>query len=123
VDLALFDLDTLRLVDIFALALPIIFVSGLLVLKTNAIRSLQRRYNIQMVLFRDILAVGYLFIFAGVFYMVEDVSEWYGNELYEEVSRVAFHALALVIIIAVTVSFYHYYRLISHEPSPEAPAT
>jgi hypothetical protein len=103
----------LHLVDIFAVSLPVIIVSALLVLKTRAIRSHQKRYSIQMILFRDILLIGYLFIFAGFLFLAGDVSEMYDNELYEELSRVGFNVLLLVIVIAVTVSFYKYHNLMT----------
>jgi hypothetical protein len=112
-------LDTIRLLDIFFISIPIIAVSALLVLKTMQIRALQKRYNIQMVLFRNIMIVGYLLFAAGFFYLVEDAAEWYEQELVEELARVAFHLLVLSIAIAIAASLYHYYRLIALE-APKA---
>ena len=109
-------LDILRLADVFALAVPIMAASTLLVLKTRQIRGMQKRYNIQMVIFRNIMIVGYLFFFAGFFYLAEDATEWIGLGFYELVTRISFHLLVLAIIVAITLSLYQYYRFMAMSP-------
>ena len=116
-------LDVLRLVDIIFFSLPIVVASALLVFKTNQIRALQKRFKIQMVIFRDMLAVGYLFFAAGFFYVEEDVAEWFHHEQFEELGRIAFHAIALFTIIVITVSFFHYYRMMTVTESRPAEPT
>jgi hypothetical protein len=110
-------LDILRVADILLLALPMVAVSALLVLKTRQIRELQKRYNIQMAIFRNLMAVGYLFLAAGLFFLAEDAAEWMGLGYYQGVARMGFHALALVIVIAVTLSLYQYHRLMTMSPA------
>ena len=109
-------LDILRLADVFALAVPIMAASTLLVLKTRQIRGMQKRYNIQMVIFRNIMIVGYLFFFAGFFYLAEAATEWIGLGFYALVTRISFHLLVLAIIVAITLSLYQYYRFMAMSP-------
>ncbi|MDG6988432.1 MAG: hypothetical protein JRN21_03810 [Nitrososphaerota archaeon] len=111
-------LDVLRLADVLLLALPMVAVSVLLVLKTRQIRELQKRYNIQMAIFRNLMVVGYLFLAAGFFFLAEDAAEWLGLDYYQGVARMGFHALSLVIVVAVTLSLYQYHRLMAAPPTP-----
>jgi hypothetical protein len=106
----------MRLADILILGIPILVISTLLVIKTRAIKILQRRYNVQMVIFRGILVVGYLFFALGVFLVTANLLELFGYEFLEDAADTLWHAVALAVLIALTWSFYHYYRLLT-QPS------
>ena len=106
----------LRLFDIFGLSIPILVVSTLLVRKTMSIRSVQKRYGIEMVVFRGILGVAYLLFLDGAFFLLADVSETLGFNTMEEVFESAWHVLALGVLVVVTVSFYGYHRILTQSP-------
>ena len=106
----------LRLVDIFGLSIPILVVSTLLVMKTTSIRTFQKRHGIEMVLFRGILRVAYLLLLDGILFLLADVSETLGLNTMEEIFESAWHVLALGVLVAITISFYGYHRVLTQSP-------
>ena len=106
----------IRLFDIFGLSIPTVVVSLILVRKTMSIRSIQKRYGVEMVVFRGILSIAYLLFLSGVILLIADVSVALGFELVEEVFESAWHVLALGVMVVVTISFNRYYRILSQTP-------
>jgi hypothetical protein len=107
--------EVLELATIVCFAIPILITSTVLVYVTRVIRSLQSQYRLQMMVFRGILTVGYVFFIAGLSLFTEETSELLGYNTIATVARLAWHATTLVALIILTLSFLQYLRILRHQ--------
>jgi len=105
----------LELATIVCFAIPILITSVILVYVTRVIRSLQNQYRLQMMVFRGILTVGYVFFISGLALFVEETSELLGHNSIATVARFTWHAATLVALIILTLSFLQYLRVLRHQ--------
>jgi hypothetical protein len=107
--------QVLELATIVCFAIPILITSAALVYVTRVIRSLQNQFRLQMMVFRGILTVGYVFFIAGLALFIEETSELAGNSSVATVARLAWHGATLVALIILTLSFLQYLRVLRHQ--------
>jgi hypothetical protein len=112
------SLDYNQLVDlatIVCFAIPILITSVVLVNVTRSIEAVQSQYRLQMMVFRGILTVGYVFFVAGSALFVEETLELLGHATIALVARLIWHAATLVALIILTLSFLQYLRVLRHQ--------
>jgi hypothetical protein len=107
--------QALELATILCFAIPILITSIVLVYVTRVIKSLQSQYKLQMMVFRGILTVGYVFFIAGLALFTEETSELLGHNSIATVARLAWHGATLVALIILTFSFLQYLRVLRHQ--------
>jgi hypothetical protein len=103
------------IITILVFALPILVTSTILVWITRAIRSIQNQYKIQMMVFRGILAVAYVFFIAGLALLIEETCEIFGLTFVATIARFGWHAATLMGMVILTLSFLQYLNVLRHQ--------